>query len=244
MENTLYVGISRLNALSRQMDVVANNIANVSTPAFKTERLLFVEYLQKHGFSDEVAFVNDMGTHRDFSAGAAQKTDNDFDIMIEGDGYFPVTTPAGERYTRLGRFRLGVDNTLVTAQGYQVLDDARRVIRLPDNASDITITEGGNIVADGATVARLGISYFNNQHNLRKTADGYYKSEGVLPEVRIDEEKTALLQGYFEGSNVNGVQEITNMISIQRAFEMTSNLIEKEDERLKRMMRAMGPNQG
>jgi len=245
MQSTIYVGISRLSALSRQMDVVANNIANASTPAFKGENLMFVEHLAKQGFSkDEVAFVNDMGTRRDFSEGTMQKTNNPLDMALKGEGYFVVDSPAGERYTRLGRFRQGEDNFLVTAQGYQVLDQRRLPIQLPDRFNELQVLPTGQVIADDAEIARLGVSYFNNEQELRKTADGYYKFDGeLLPNPRPDEDKTEFLQGHFEGSNVNAVQEMTNMIAIQRSFEMASNLLEKENERIQRMMRTMGSQQ-
>src|SRR6185437_11408288 len=120
MENATYVALSSQMALQRQMDVVANNLANASTPAFKGEEMLFSQYLVQPRGGSPLAFVEDSGTVRDLRQGPIAKTGNPLDLAIAGQGYFAVQTPLGARYTRNGHFQLDSQGQIVTSQGYPV----------------------------------------------------------------------------------------------------------------------------
>ena len=128
MENTLLIGLSRQMTLERQMDVVANNVANVNTSGFKADKSLFEEYLKSGAHEDNfrggdrrVSYVQDRGTFKDFSKGPSEQTKNPLDVAIDGAGFLVVQTPAGERYTRDGGLQINNQGQLVNASGYQVL---------------------------------------------------------------------------------------------------------------------------
>src|SRR4029077_12703843 len=122
MENTLLIGLSRQTALERQMDVVANNIANVNTTGYKTDRTLFEQYLNSGAHEDNfvgsdrrVSYVQDRGTFRDVGQGPMEETKNPLDLAVDGNAYFAVQTAGGERYTRDGKFSLNNQGQLVTS---------------------------------------------------------------------------------------------------------------------------------
>src|SRR3954449_7266058 len=124
MENSLLVGLSRQMTLERQIDVIANNVANVNTTGFKADRSLFEEFLNSGAHEDNfigrdrrVSYVQDRGTFRDFSPGASELTKNPLDVAIDGGGFLAVQTPAGERYTRDGALQVNSQGQLVTAAG-------------------------------------------------------------------------------------------------------------------------------
>src|SRR5215469_2049692 len=114
MQNATYIALSSQTALQRQMDVVANNLANLSTPAFKGEEMLFSQYLTRARGTGAMAFVEDAGTARDLRQGPITKTGNPLDLALQGPGYFSVDTPLGTRYTRAGHFQIDAQNQLVT----------------------------------------------------------------------------------------------------------------------------------
>src|SRR4029077_9358552 len=128
MENALLIGLSRQTALERQLDVIANNIANVNTTGYKADKTLFEQYLNTPAHEDNfvggdrrVSFVQDRGTYRDMTQGSLEGTSNPLDVAINGSPFLTVQTPAGERYTRDGNLHIDNTGTLVTANGNQVL---------------------------------------------------------------------------------------------------------------------------
>ena len=158
MENTLLIGLSRQTVLERQLDIVANNVANVNTTGFKADSSLFEEYLMPGAHEDNfsgsdrrVSYVQDRGTFRDFSQGAAEQTKNPLDVAIDGSGFLVVQTAAGERYTRDGGLQLNSQGQLVTAAGDPVLGTAGPIVFQPTD-HDI------NIVADGTITVQEGTS--------------------------------------------------------------------------------------
>ena len=135
MENASLIGLSRQTALRRQLDVIANNLANVNTPGFKAERMMFEEYLmpvanmemarQRDG---NMSYVQDLATIRDYAAGTLVQTENPLDVAIQGDGWFVVDTENGERYTRNGGFMLNAGGELVTSEGHPVMGEAGPIV--------------------------------------------------------------------------------------------------------------------
>ncbi len=243
MSNTSYIGISRMTALARQMDVVANNIANINTSGYKGEQLLFTQYLQNYKNGEKVAFVNDITTYRDFTPGDMQKTGNPMDVAIQGDGFLAVDTPDGERYTRNGGFSVGIEGELITAQGYPVLDESRRPIILPEGFTEFEVRDSGSVVVDGREVGTIGVVNFANLQNLEKTKDGLFKSSLAQPKMEKPE-ATVFKQGVVEGSNVNGISEMARLIEIHRNFESTSRFLERENDRVRRAIQKIADVMG
>ena len=189
MENTLLVGLSRQMVLERQMDVVANNVANVNTNGFKADRSLFEEFLRSPAHEDNfqrpdrrVAFVQDRGTFKDFAAGASELTKNPLDVAIDGKGFLAVQTPAGERYTRDGNLQINNQGQLVTQSGYPVMGGSGPIV-FQQTDKQITIAPDGNVtVLEGSNRidsvrGKLRIVSFADAQKLVKDGGNLYSAE-------------------------------------------------------------------
>ncbi|MGE5502943.1 MAG: flagellar basal-body rod protein FlgF [Actinomycetota bacterium] len=232
MENTSYIALSRQAALWRQMDVVANNMANVNTPAYKGEAMMFREYLADTRSSDraiggKLAYVQDVGVLRDTHEGPMSKTDNPLDVAIHGDGYFQIETQAGMRFTRNGHFRLDEGGMLVNSQGFAVMSDSDNPLIFAPNETRIEISGDGTVSTENGPVGKLKVVKFANDQELRKAGDGLYETT-LAPETVTRPE---VVQGMMEESNVQPVLEITRMTQIMRQYEGVQKLIDAENDR-------------
>jgi flagellar basal body rod protein FlgG len=159
MDNTLLVGLSRQVALARELDVVANNIANMNTAGFKADGSIFEEFLSPTAQASspimadrKVSFVQDRGTWHDLSAGAFERTGNPLDVAIDGKGFLVVNTPRGERYTRNGSLQIGPTGTLVTSDGFEVAGESGP-ITLQRTDRNISISAEGTVsVREGSSI--------------------------------------------------------------------------------------------
>ncbi|MBM09575.1 MAG: flagellar basal-body rod protein FlgF [Magnetovibrio sp.] len=238
METTSYIALSRQSSLRRELDIVANNIANMNTAGFKGERMQFVEHLVKSRgdhkiLGNKLSYVRDISTIRDLNHGPLEKTGNSLDVGIAGDGYFVIQTEFGERYTRNGRFQLDEGGQLVTQNGDAVLSDGGQPFFFAPGEANISISRDGTISTVNGTVGRLSIVNFDNQHQLRPDVSGLYASE-TQPNP-VDEPN--LVQGVLEGSNVQPIVEMSRLIEVQRKYEGVRNFLDKEDERLRKMVK-------
>lgn len=249
MENPSYITLSRQTVLRRQMDVLANNLANMSTPAFKAEALMVIEHespvstFGPQGMRN-VSFVKDLATVRDMSEGVIYHTDNPLDLAISGPGYFAVETEEGERFTRQGSFLLDGDGQLVTTAGVPVLNERGRPIVVPPNSGEIEIAQDGTIsVRDpvlqnqNLVIGRLRVVEFENDYRLKREADGLYRPEDGANPTPVAQPK--VLQGALEKSNVNGIVEMTRLIETVRTFQSASNLMDDEHERQRKAIETL-----
>jgi len=234
MENPSYIALSHQMALRRQMDMIANNIANVSTPSYKAERILFSELVASppvianvRGHGTRLSFVEEAGALRDLRPGAMIQTDNKLDIAIHGSGYFVVETPAGPRYTRLGNFQLDQNGRISTPNGHLLLDQANQPMTVPPGDTRIEITPQGTITSDSGEIGRIRLVTFENERLLRRIGDGLYEAE--MEPIAADP-RTEVHQGMLEGSNVQAVAEITNMIEVLRRYQSAQRVLETEHE--------------
>mgnify|MGYP001949130760 FL=1 len=216
--------------MQRQMDIIANNIANMNTVAYKRESIMFNEYLTETGGSlpesfQKVSFVQEMGVARQMSNGELQITGNPLDTAIEGEGMFKVRKVDGDiAYTRNGHFALSGENTLVTTDGHELLDEGDAAIQFPVNANGFKIAEDGTVSAeDVGQIGKIAVHQFQNYGAMRKIGDNLYSAE----EEPIPSENFKLTQGMLETSNVSPVLEITNMIQLSRAYAQTANLLDQ-----------------
>lgn len=245
MDNTLLVTLSAQNALRRQMDVAANNMANMSTPGYKAESVLFEPVSRRPATIEErprpVQFVRDFTTARDVRPGALQRTDNPLDLALSGDGYFTVQTPAGPAYTRDGRFALDPAGRLVTNDGLPVLSNQGQPITLDLTAGEPLIGQDGTITQNGAPVATLGIAAFARQGAMDKIGDNLLVANGepVLPAPNAQ-----VTQGMIEASNVVAVRELTSIMEISRAYESASRLQRTAEDLRKTAIDRLGRMQG
>ncbi|SFF97600.1 flagellar basal-body rod protein FlgG [Neptunomonas qingdaonensis] len=254
MHGALFVAKTGLSAQDTQLKVISNNLANVSTVGFKKDRAVFEDLLyqvQRQPGADSAQGtqlpsglqlgngVRVVGTQKLFQAGEMQVTDEAFDVAINGRGFFQVSMPNGEiGYTRNGQFHLNSDNELVTVEGYLV----EPAVTLPDEVQTFTVGVDGTVtavVAGSATpvnITQLEIAGFINPAGLQAIGQNLFIETAAsgVPEVAVPGEAgTGILrQGMLEASNVNSVEELVNMITTQRAYEINSKVISTADEML------------
>ena len=239
MESPSYIGLSRQMVLARQMDVIAHNIANANTPAYNSEKMVFVDYLIQPQRKEPMNFVQDYGTYRDLSEGPMSPTGNPLDVAISGEGYFSIQTPDGVRYTRHGRFMLNPDNQIVDGQGQPLLNAGGSPIAVPAGER-VTIANDGTVSTPNGALGRIGVVTFADQQKMAREANGLYSAEGQPSQPA---EKATLLQGTLEQSNVEAIVEMTRMIDVSRSYESASRFLNSEHERQLRAIRAMGREQ-
>lgn len=221
MDNGIYIALSRQNALFRDMEVTANNLANATTSGYNTEKLLFENYLVKDNRRRD-AYANDVTSYRDTSSGTIKKTGNPFDLAINGPGYFLVETPFGTRYTKNGNFQIDRDGTLVTAQGYPVLSNDQSRITIPNNATRVVINGIGNIDVDGTSAGQIGLVEFANEQRMDRQGNSLFNTtEQATPATRA-----RMAQGAIESSNVSSISELIRVQEISRSVGSTAKFIE------------------
>lgn len=240
MQNTLLIGLSRQVALGRQLDVIANNIANLNTTGFKADGALFEAYISPNaragdlsGSDGQVNFVRDRATWVDWSQGTLERTGNPLDLAIEGQGFLVVDTASGERYTRNGALKINAQGQLVTGAGDPVLG-ANGPIVFQRTDRGITISKDGTIsvrtAGNNAELARgrLRLVSFANNAQLRKDGNSYYAAaEGVTPDP---DTRSAILQGAVEKSNISAVLEMTHMIEVTRSYAQTAAILAQQSD--------------
>lgn len=241
MENTALIALSRQSTLRRQMDVVANNIANMNTSGFKGEKMMFSEHLMtsrggEKVLGDKLHFVRDVATVRNMSEGPLVKTSNPLDVAVRGEGFLAVDTPEGQRYTRNGSLQVSGDGTLVTQQGYPVLDDGGQPIQFGPGDTDINIARDGTIASETGPIGKLNVVEFENPNDLQLISGGLYFADSQPTKAETPE----VVQGMVEGSNVEPIIEMARMIEVSRAYTGVQKMIEAEDERIKKMVQEYG----
>jgi flagellar basal-body rod protein FlgF len=240
MQNMLLIGLSRQTTLERQLDVVANNIANVNTAGFKADSSLFEEYLMPGAHEDNfvgrdrrLSYVQDRGTYRDFSQGPTEQTGNPLDVAISGNGFLVVQTAGGERYTRDGGLHMNNLGQLVTAAGDTVLGTSGPIVFQPAD-HDVSVSPDGTITVvegTGRTDAQRGklrlVSFADAQKLLKEGSNLYSAGEGGAAQP---DTKSQVQQGYLEKSNVSSVAEMSRMIQVTRTYSQISTLLQQESD--------------
>jgi flagellar basal-body rod protein FlgF len=218
MENMLLVGLSRQMTLERQLDVVANNIANINTNGFKADKSLFEEYLASNAHEDNfarpdrrVSFVQDRGTYRDFSQGPTQETKNPLDVAVDGNAFLAVQTAAGDAV-------LGTSGPIVFQPG------DRDIFIAPDG--NVTVRQGASNVDSLRGKLRL-VSFAQAQSLLKEGSNLYSAGEGAAPQPATTAQ---VHQGYLEKSNVNSVLEMSHMIEVTRAYTQLATLLQTQSD--------------
>lgn len=231
MENAQLVGLSRQLTLQRQLDMIANNVANVDTAGFKAQTLLVKEQKLAPAAATEfrpadrpISFVLDDGNLYDFQPGQMVTTGNDLDVAVDGKGWFAIQTKAGERYTRNGSFALGPDGTLQTRDGNPVLTDAGPLV-LQANESKVSIAADGTISTNQGLRGRLKIVDFAQKSDLKKIGETLF--EGQNPQAAT---LPRLVQGQIEKSNVRAVVEISRLIEVGRSYQNVANWMGNVDD--------------
>ena len=176
MENVSYIALSRQTALQRQLDIVAHNLANVNTPAFKSEQMVFAEYITEPARGETISLVQDIDLARNLTEGPMNPTGNPLDLAISGNAYFVVETPLGDRYTRHGRLQLDAERQIVTSQGYPILSDANQPISIPPGRNDLNVAADGTISDPAGPLGRINLVQFADEQLLRRNANALYNT--------------------------------------------------------------------
>jgi flagellar basal-body rod protein FlgG len=257
MIRSLWISKTGLDAQQTQMDVISNNLANVSTNGFKRSRAVFEDLLyqtlrQPGAQSSQQTQlpsglqlgtgVRPVATERIFTQGNLQQTNNDKDVAIQGDGFFQVLMPDGTTaYTRDGAFQIDAQGQMVTSSGYTV----QPAIQIPAGAQKITVGRDGTVSATlpntvaPTQVGTLQLATFINNAGLESRGENLYTETAASGAPNQNAPGTngagTLSQGYVETSNVNVVEELVNMIQTQRAYEINSKAISTSDQMLAKL---------
>lgn len=260
----IFSAVSGAMAQSSRLDTIANNLANVNTTGFKKDRQVFSEYLTSYEKQNDViqvprvpasiesfydmqggdnSYVNPAGTYTNHEQGALRATGNNLDFAIEGKGFFEVATPAGLRFTRNGGFQIDAAGRLVTKEGFPVLregqgDPAQRIIQT--TTRNITVSRSGEVFDNGNNIAKLAVSDFAVTDDLQKVGSSMYALKGTAVSGPVPSPEAHVQQGYVESSNVNVVEEMTDMISANRVFEAAQQAIKAQDQMDDKLINQVG----
>ena len=249
MSKGIFTAVSGAMAQSAKLDTVANNLANVNTPGFKRDGQLFREYLTSynkepgavevpripasiesfysHNGGDK-SFVDLDGTFSDLSQGSIRPTGNKLDMAIEGDGFFEVATPEGSRFTRAGNFAVDGEGRLVTKQGFPVQKQGGGEFKF--TGPNVVISDNGEVFENDASLGKLSLVKIANHDALLKQGANLFTLKDNLDPKMSQSTEAKVSQGFLEGSNVNIVREMTDMISATRTFESTQKAIQAYDQ--------------
>ncbi len=237
MENASTIALSRLVAQTRAMDVTADNLANTGTPGYRTERMLFSDWLVREPATTGAgslppggrvfAYTQDRATYRDSTAGPVSRTGNSLDLSISGDGFFTVQAPTGPKLTRAGHFQRGSDGTIVDEQGLPLLDTAGRKLQLAQADTLITIAANGTISSQNGQIGQIGLVQPQDPNRMRAEGGRLLASDSPTQPVAAPK----LVQGTLEDSNVQPTLEITRMMTELREFQFTTQFVQAESDR-------------
>lgn len=235
METAGYASLSRLVGLERELQVVANNVANAVTTGYRQEGLLFSEFVKDTSRdAEDLSLTRASARNVSLDQGALNQTNGRFDLAIEGEGFFQVETERGPRLTRAGSFSADVNGTLLTSSGYPVLDNEGVPVFVPPD-QDVSIASDGTISADGQPLGQIGLFLPVQPFDLHREDGVLFRSEEGVEAVT----SPRILQGFLEGSNVNPVHQIARLVEIQRAYEMGQSFLDTEDQRIREAVRVL-----
>src|SRR5262245_23163859 len=240
MENASLIGLSRQMTLQREMDVVANNLANLTTTGFKADGNVFHEYLMPVARSDwftggdrRMSYVLDRATWHDMGQGSIQQTGNPLDVAIDGKAFIAVQTPQGERYTRNGALQINARGQLVTSQGYAVMGENGPITMQPGDREIAISREGAITVREGNNAAesqrgKLRLVGFAQPGRLRKDGTSLFAAPaGMAPQPAPT---ATVMQGAIEKSNVSAVGEMTRMIEVTRTYTAIAGMLQAQGD--------------
>ena len=234
MTTAAYTTLTRQNGLMAEMQTIANNIANANTTGYRAEGIIFAEYIQAND-RGSVSMASAEVSNTNFAQGALSQTGGQFDLAIEGEGFFLVETPEGPRMTRAGTFAPNADGELVTMDGYPVLDAGQTPVFVPSGSGPIGLAADGTISAGGTPVGQIGLFQPTDPLTVRREDGVRFSADGFEPAS-----DASILQGYVEESNVNPVLQIARMIEVQRAYELGQSFADNENQRLRDAIDVLG----
>lgn len=235
MDAAGYATLNRQSGLMREMGVVANNIANSSTTGFRREGVVFSEFVAAMDDGPSLSMAHASGRHVDLGQASVSQTGGQFDFAIQGDGFFLIETPEGERLTRAGSFIPSSEGELVTPDGYRLLDAGGAPIFVPPDAKSVALAADGTLSANGDPIAQIGLWQPTDPMALTHQSGTMFAAADLEPV-----EGATVLQGMLEDSNVEPVSEIARMIEVQRAYELGQKFLDAEDQRVRGVIQTLG----
>ncbi len=236
MDSIGYTTLTRQSGLMREMEVVAHNIANISTAGFRREGVIFSEHVNRLEGEPSLSMATASARNVDLTQAGLLQTGGTYDFAIQGDGFFLIETPQGERLTRSGAFTPSADGELVTPDGGRLLDAGGAPVVVPPGVQTVGLGRDGTLSADGVAVARVGLWVPTDSLTLTHVAGTMFSaSSGVEPS-----EAGEMMQGMLEDSNVQPVVEVARMIAVQRAYEMGQTFLDREDARIRAVIQTLG----
>jgi flagellar basal-body rod protein FlgF len=245
----LYAAASAMLANITRQQAIAHDVANLDTPGFKQVLTSMDEFVNttvnQVNPNDPSRRVNTLGTlglgvesvpdTTDFTQGGLKETGYEFDLALDGAGFFRVKTPSGERYTRDGRFLKDAQGNLVTVNGYNVLNSSGSPIKLVDG--EVSIGTDGSISVDGSAAGQLGIaSFLDPEKQLKRDGENTFRSDGTPNGT----EKGTVVQGFLEMSNANPTQIMAQLVEVTRSYEAAQQMVSNQDELLGKTIASLG----
>jgi flagellar basal-body rod protein FlgF len=230
MQNNLYVSLSAQVALEQRLDTIANNVANMNTAGFRADGVSFSTELARAGDTN-LAYVSPGTGYVSRQLGSSVKTDNPFDVAVQGQGWMSIKTPQGVAYTRDGRMRMSDTGALQTLTGNPVLDAGGAPIILNSEGGAPIISGDGMITQDGHQVGAVGLFSIPDDAKFTRA-----ENSGLIPDKKaepvLDFTANGLLQGFVEGSNVNPIEEMTKLITVTRGFDGVNSEVTQTESSL------------
>lgn len=244
MINGIYLATSGMNVEQKRMDILSNNLANINSIGYKKKQVdfaVFDERLFSNISSDSKLGVLTSGsiienTSINLSSGSLKLTENPYDFAINGNNFFVVESEEGQFLTKNGSFGLDSENFLINQDGYYVLGDRGRINI--SEAGDLFVDYYGNIFSNGELVDKFKITSVENGDDLLIDSNSYFKLRDGIGE--IEDKEVIIKQGFLESSNVNGIDEMVEIISVTRSYEACQKAIKMQDESLSRVINETG----
>ncbi len=238
MDSTAYVAITRQDGLKRALAAIANNVANASTAGYRRQEVIFTEHVEAAPDGGRSISMAKAAVERtDLGQGPLRPTGGAFDFAIEGDGFFMVETPAGDRLTRAGSFTPNAAGELVSPDGYRLLDAGGAPVLVPPDGGQVSLAPDGTLSAADRPIAQVGLYAPVDPKDLVREGSALFRVEGPVDAG----EAGRFMQGFVEDANVDPILEIARMIEVQHAYNAGKTLIEREDERVRGVLRTLGP---
>jgi flagellar basal-body rod protein FlgF len=240
MQSSLYVALSSQVAFNKRMDAIANNVANASTPGFRREEIKF-EAVLSQAASESVAFASPGDTYIKRDSGQITHTGNPLDVAVQGDAWLAIQTPSGTAYTRDGRMQMTPEGQLLSVAGHPFLDVGGAPLQINPDAGPPQIASDGMITQNGVQLGAIGLFTIEPRAKLSR-----YENSGVIPDKpavpELNFNRSGIRQGHIEGSNVNPMWEMSQLIMASRSYDAVSNSMGQSHDSLREAIKALGPS--
>lgn len=240
MQSGLYVALSSQMSIQKRLETIANNVANASTPGFRREEVKF-EAMLSNSSSESVAFASPGDSYIKRDPGQMIRTGNPLDVAVQGDAWFALQTPSGVVYTRDGRMQMTAEGELQSVAGYPILDAGGAAIQVNPNAGPIQISNDGMITQNDLQLGAIGLFTLDPTAKLSR-----FENSGVIPDIpgapTLDFNRVGVVQGHIEGSNVNPMWEMSQLIMTSRSYDAVSKSVDQSEDSLREAIKALAPS--